>query len=214
MSALKLTHACFAAHFVKRRQSVEPFWHIYRQHYASDLPMKLMEHMVIGTLREEDQDAIDEQMQVVMQNDPYAREPVRHKSLKVHGDTPMNAESPGHLLTESYLTPPSLFYIRHHHPVPILSPKEVQEYKLTFDLTAYGKGTFEVTLEDLKKLPKTEITSTLQCSGNRRSGFNSHMRTSGTPWGQGKMSKALCMFVCLIVVHADHTSLASIRLAR
>ena len=77
--------------------------------------MKLMEHMVIGRLRDEDQEAIDEQMTDIMHEDPYAKEPVRHKALKVHSDTPMNAEAPSNLLTESYLTPPSLFYIRHHH---------------------------------------------------------------------------------------------------
>lgn len=148
-----------------------------------------MEHMVVGVLREEDQDVIDQKMEVLMEEDPYARDPIRHKALVVHSDTPMNAESPGPLLTRSYLTPPSLFYIRHHHPVPILSQKEVQEYKLEFDLSAYGKGVLEITLEDLKTLPKTEIVSTLQCSGNRRSGFNDHQRTSGTSWGQGERNR-------------------------
>lgn len=152
--------------------------------------MKLMEHMAIGRLRQEDQDAIDEQVSVLMEDDPYATEPVRHKALTVHSDTPMNAEAPTHLLTESYLTPQSLFYIRHHHPVPLLSQKEVKEYKLTVDLTAYGKGVWEVKLEDLKKMPKTEITSTLQCSGNRRGDFNSVARTSGTSWGQGAIGTA------------------------
>ena len=163
---------------------------MYRQHYASDLPMKLMEHMAVGRLREEDQDAIEEQVSVLMEDDPYATEPVRHKALTVHSDTPMNAEAPTYLLTESYLTPQSLFYIRHHHPVPLLSPKEVKEYKLTVDLTAYGKGVWEVKLEDLKKMPKTEVVSTLQCSGNRRGDFNTVARTSGTSWGQGAIGTA------------------------
>lgn len=152
--------------------------------------MKLMEHMVIGTLRDEDQDAVDKQMEKVMEDDPYAKEPIRHKSLKVHSDTPMNAEIPAHLITESYLTPPSLFYIRHHHPVPLLSQKEVNKYKIKVDLTAYGKGVMEIALEDLKKLPKTEVVTTLQCSGNRRGDFNSVMRTSGTSWSQGAVGTA------------------------
>ena len=152
--------------------------------------MKLMEHMAVGRLNEQDQDTIDEQVSVLMEQDPYATEPVRHKALKVHSDTPMNAEAPTHLLTQSYLTPPSLFYIRHHHPVPLLSQKEVKDFKLTVDLTAYGKGVWEVSLEDLKKLPKTEIISTLQCSGNRRGDFNSVARTSGTSWGQGAIGTA------------------------
>jgi sulfite oxidase len=170
--------------------AVEPFWYLYRQHYASDLPMKLMEHMIVGRLQESDQDAIEEKMALLMEHDPYAKEPLRHAGLIVHGDTPMNAETPANLLTQSYLTPASLFYIRHHHPVPLLSKKQEKNYKLTIDLSQYGKGTLELTMDELKKLPKTEITATLQCSGNRRSGFNDFMRTSGTPWDQGAVSTA------------------------
>jgi sulfite oxidase len=170
--------------------SIEPFWHLYRQHYASDLPMKLMEHMAIGRLAEADQEAIDEQMNVLEQDDPYAREPMRHKALIVHSDTPMNAEVPPRLLTSNYLTPSSLFYIRHHHPVPYLTEKQIRDFKLKVNLTAYGKGVLTLTLDELKKMEKVEVTATLQCSGNRRSGFNDLKRTSGTPWGQGAVSTA------------------------
>ena len=170
--------------------AIEPFWHLYRQHYASDLPMKLMEHMVIGRLNEADQEKIDEQLSVLEEDDPYAREPARHQALKIHSDTPMNAECPTHLLNKSYLTPNSLFYIRHHHPVPYLTEREVQNYKLKVDLSEYGKGVVSFSMDDLEKMPKTEVVATLQCSGNRRSGFNAFQRTSGTPWGQGAISTA------------------------
>jgi sulfite oxidase len=151
-----------------------------------------MEHMIVGRLREEDQEAIDEQMAVFVDTseDPYALEPLRHSALKVHSDTPMNAECPANQLTASYLTPSALFYIRHHHPVPYLKPAEVENYKVKVDLTEMGKGVVEVSLDDIKKLPKVEVTATLQCSGNRRSGFNQVMRTSGTSWGQGAISNA------------------------
>lgn len=150
--------------------------------------MRLMENMIIGKLDEKDQEAIDEQMEALMEEDPYAREPMRHHSLKIHSDTPMNAECPASRLTQSYLTPSALFYIRHHHPVPFLT--SIDDYKVKIDLTAMGKGIVEVSLEDIKKLPKVEVTATLQCSGNRRSGFNQVMRTSGTSWGQGAISTA------------------------
>jgi sulfite oxidase len=151
-----------------------------------------MEHMMVGRLREQDQEAIDDQMAELQETseDPYANEPIRHRSLRVHSDTPMNAEVPTHLLTKNYLTPASLFYIRHHHPVPRLTKKQVKNYKLTIDLTEMGKGVVEVSLEDIKKLPKVQVTATLQCSGNRRSGFNEVLRTSGTSWGQGAVSTA------------------------
>lgn len=151
--------------------------------------MKLMENMAIGTLAEADQDLVDDRMSELEKEDPYSKEPVRDPSLKVHSDTPMNAECPEEYL-QSYITPTSTFYIRHHHPVPLLTEKEIRHYRLKVDLSAYGKGIVEFSMEDLIEMPSSEITATLQCSGNRRSGFNEHQRTSGTPWGQGALSTA------------------------
>jgi len=182
--------------------SIEPFWHTYRQHFASDLPSRLMEHMVIGRLLEKDQVLIDDQMEVIYETseDPFEHEPVRHKALRVHSEHSMNAETPANLLTNCYLTPNSLFYIRHHHPVPFLTTDQVQSFALEIDLSAYApkndddegkKYITKYTLEDLKtKFPHTHVTATLQCSGNRRSGFNQFQRTSGTGWGQGAISTA------------------------
>lgn len=170
--------------------AIEPFWFLYRQHFASDLPMKLMEHMAIGRLNDEDQAAIDAGIEALEENDPYAKEPLRHKALIVHSDTPMNAEVPAHILQKNYLTPTSLFYIRHHHPVPYMTEKQIAEYKLKVDLSAYGKGVVELSVDDLKKMKSVDVVATLQCSGNRRSGFNAYKRTSGTPWGQGAISTA------------------------
>lgn len=98
--------------------AMEPYWHIYRQHFASELPLKLLQHMIVRRLDPKDQDEIDDQMELLheQEEDPYEHEPDRHRDLHVHGDTPMNAEVPTHLLTRSCLTPNSLFYIRHHHP--------------------------------------------------------------------------------------------------
>jgi sulfite oxidase len=177
---------------------VEPYWHLYRQHFASDLPMQLMEDLVIGTLDENDQEAIDEQMaKMVEENeDPYAHEPTRSELLIVHGDQPMNAEVPGEMLTSKYLTSSELFYIRHHHPVPILMQKEIDNFELEIDLSEFANSlglkdaSFKMTMEELKKLPKVEVVATLQCSGNRRGDMNSVKRTSGTSWSQGAISTA------------------------
>ena len=112
----------------------------------------------------------------------------------------MNAEVPTALLTKSYLTPSDVFYIRHHHPVPYLTEKQLHDFRLKVDVSALHKaatagqsgrknkrgdkkGVVSLTLEEIKKLPKCKVTATLQCSGNRRGGFNAFQRTSGTPWG-------------------------------
>ena len=189
--------------------AIEPYWYLYRQHFASDLPMRLMEHMAVGRLDEADQEAIDEQMEALEKDDPYAREPDRHPHLRVHSDTPMNAEVPTRLLTQSYLTPNDLFYLRHHHPVPFLTEKQLHDYRLKVDLTAYrGAGkVLKLSLDELKKLPKVTVTATLQCSGNRRGGFNAFQRTSGTPWGaSGSMEWSVCAVSSLSFGLTPHSS--------
>lgn len=167
--------------------AIEPFWYLYRQHFNSDLPMRLMERMAIGRLRDEDQEDIDEQMIVLERDDPYAHEPKRSPILRIHTDAPMNAEAPTKVLDQHYITPNDLFYIRNHHPVPSLTEKELRDFQLHIDLSSAAPGaggkTVSFTLDELKQMPKTEIIVTLQCSGNRRGGFNTHQRTSGTPWG-------------------------------
>jgi cytochrome b involved in lipid metabolism len=165
--------------------AVEPFWYLYRQHFNSDLPMRLMEHMAVGTLRYEDQKDIDEQMLVLELDDPYAREPVRNRLLRVHSDAPMNAEVPTQILSEHYITPNDLFYIRNHHPVPYFTEQQIHDFQLKVDLSGYNGdlGVVSFTLDQLKQMPKTELIVTLQCSGNRRGGYNAYQRTSGTPWG-------------------------------
>lgn len=71
-----------------------------------------------------------------------------------------------------------------------MTAEQVQNFELEIDLSAYGKGKKTFSLDELKKMPKTEVIATLQCSGNRRSGFNKFQRTSGTGWGQGAISNA------------------------
>lgn len=55
--------------------------------------------------------------------DPYSTDPPRHPALVVRKDKPFNAEPPMALLAESFLTPEPLFYVRHHHPVPVVDPR-------------------------------------------------------------------------------------------
>lgn len=183
---------------------VEPHWHLYRQHFATDLPQQLMEKMLIGYLDPTDQEKVDEDMENLTDSedgDPYAHEPVRSPLLIVHGDTPMNAEVPAEILEREYITPVSEFYIRHHHPVPMLSEKDIDAFQLEVDLSLLSNGhaskggdnqkrVAKLSLAQIKSLPKVEVTTTLQCSGNRRSGFNTLRGTSGTNWGQGAISTA------------------------
>ena len=47
------------------------------------------------------------------------------------------------------------------------------------------------TMAQLRELPKTEVTATLQCGGNRRGGLDAVRKTSGNAWGTGAISNAV-----------------------
>lgn len=119
-------------------------------------------------------------------NDPYKNDPLdRWQGFKFHSKKPCNAEPPESLLTQEWITPASIHYIRSHHPVPVVTNPE--NFTLKVDV---GEGKIHsFCLNDLKtKFPKTEIVATLQCSGNRRSNMNKVRNTSGSSWGQGAIS--------------------------
>jgi sulfite oxidase len=48
----------------------------------------------------------------------YEGDPQRHPSYLVHCFKPFNGETPHQLLSDSWLTPAELFYVRNHLPVP------------------------------------------------------------------------------------------------
>ena len=82
---------------------------------------------------------------------------------------PYDAETPQALLTENFLTPNDLFYVRNHLPVPEI---DSQEYQLQVGYEG-GSGDpakeLTLTLDDIKsKFPVHVMTATLQCAGNRR----------------------------------------------
>ena len=67
-------------------------------------------------------------LQVVFRNfekefyNAVAGDPKRHRALVINAATPFNAETPLELITESFITPADLFYVRNHLPVPIVDP--------------------------------------------------------------------------------------------
>lgn len=71
-----------------------------------------------------------------------------------------------------------------------MTTKQIQNFKLVVEIPGNKKNVASFTLDELKQMPQTSVVATLQCSGNRRSGFNKVQRTSGTGWGQGAISTA------------------------
>src|SRR5262249_41025918 len=86
-------------------------------------------------------------------------------------------------LMTSYLTPNDLFFVRHHW-VPTLPDKAA--WKLTVD--GEVSHPVEMTLADLKKLPKADGTSVLQCAGNGRGLFKPTV--PGVQWKYGAVGNA------------------------
>ena len=159
--------------------SVEPFWAIFANHNTVEI-QELLESMRIGNISEEDAAS-----SVDNESDPYAREPRRHKALKINGHKPFCAEPPPSLLVESFITPTELFYVRNHLPVP-----EVDLKTFALELNVEERTKKTLSFEDIKKYPKYTITSAIMCGGNRRSEMAEEKQLKGLSWGVGAIGNS------------------------
>ena len=55
-------------------------------------------------------------------SDPFAKDPIRLPIFQVNSSKPYNAEPPLAVITDSFITPNDLFYVRNHLPVPDIDP--------------------------------------------------------------------------------------------
>jgi sulfite dehydrogenase (cytochrome) subunit A len=96
---------------------------------------------------------------------------------------PPNYETPVALFREPY-TPNDAFYVRWHLNVPDL---DARAWRLRIGGPA-ASSTRDLSLADLKRLPKREVVAVNQCSGTRRGLFSPHV--PGVQWGYGAMGNA------------------------
>jgi len=171
--------------------SIEPFWKLYTQHTNSELPMKLLNEMRIGDMHPDDVAAA---AKLKDDKDPYKDDPDVNPIQVTHVVNPRNAEAPGLLLTESWITPPGLFFVRNHHPVPHFDEAALQKYEVEVGGMGVGPNSSVActfTLDDLKKnYKKKTVVSSIQCGGNRRAEMNPHGTTFGCPWEAQAISTA------------------------
>ena len=164
--------------------SLEPFWGLYAVHQKNAEVYSLLEEYRIGNLHPEDVKANEGLADV---HDPYILEPKRNPGLLVRTKKPFNAETPLQILATNFYTPNEWFYVRNHLPTPDLSAEEY-ELDIASDLQKL-ENTF--TLADLKsKFPKVEITSSIQCGGNRRAEMNQIKPIKGLTWEGGAIGNA------------------------
>lgn len=162
-------------------KSIEPFWRLYQLHVSRGNAAKILEPLLIGKL-----DPSDIQEPSGAEDDPFRQDPERHPALLFHSTKPCNAELPADLVLDNWITPNDLWFIRQHHPVPVIDPSK---YRVTVE--GLGMKALCLDLEDLRtRFLPYEVTATIQCGGNRRSEFNKLEETSGISWGCGAMSTA------------------------
>lgn len=166
-------------------KSLEPFWQLFPFHFSHAQVAALLQGMKVGKLDGNGASSTS----IVDSSNPFSNDPARHPALIVHSAKPCNAEVPATLLTENFITPAELWFVRHHHPVPVVERAE-EDFSLVVDARPAGGSVRNFSLAELRALPQRTIVATMQCSGNRRGDMNKVRPASGTAWGQGAVSTA------------------------
>ena len=112
----------------------------------------------------------------------FAQQIVAKDRLIVRSARPEDLETPVQLLN-SWITPNDLFYVRSHFYTPSL---DAPSWRLQVD------GDVEtpllLTMDDIRRMPSTTVTATLECAGNGRAFFNPPV--AGVQWERGAVGTA------------------------
>jgi sulfite oxidase len=163
-------------------KAIDPFWALFSIHQSAETKQLLTEYY-IGDLIPIEQDDSPVYTETGL-DQLFSNEPPRDASLKILAQRPFNAEAAMTSL-KSFITENKHFYVRHHLPVPLIDSKD---YKLEIEIP--GKKPIELSLDELKKLPKTTVMVTLQCAGNRRKEMHEVRPVKGLQWQNGAISNA------------------------
>lgn len=133
----------------------------------------------------------------------YSNEPTPTRLLSnyiVHCHTPFNAEPQLPLLVNSgQITPADVFFKRNHGPIPDIALDDhkifigvQQNPQYYFNAESPAVEWKQLSMHDImSKWPKTTITASLQCAGNRRDGLAAVKEVKGVIWGAGTTSTAV-----------------------
>lgn len=102
------------------------------------------------------------------------------RGMIVRSSRAEDVEMPLEGFLESYITPIDRFFVRSHHYVPAV---DLAAWRLQVN----GKvGTpISLTMDELKKLPRVELVSVLECAGNGRGLYEPSM--AGLQWTYGSV---------------------------
>jgi len=88
----------------------------------------------------------------------------KHPDFVVRQAHPFNAGPPPRLLSQSYITPTNLFFVRSHGDVPAV---DTHSYRL--HISGRVLRPLSLSLEDVQdNFEHVNVSATLQCAGNRR----------------------------------------------
>ena len=148
---------------------IDIYWNTYKQHQTNYV-LDLLKKYEIGELKDYKKEDFESE---------YENEPIReNKHQIVHKDEPYNAELKKSCMLNNYITPEKDWFTRNHHPVPDI---DMDSYRLVIN-----NGLFKY--DNIIHLKNSEITTTIQCAGNRRSELNDIEKTMRLPWGGGAIS--------------------------
>ncbi|BBY05082.1 sulfite oxidase [Mycobacterium noviomagense] len=108
-------------------------------------------------------------------------------AMIVHTRSPFNAEPRGSALARNEVTPVDIFYCRNHGPVP-----EIPVHAWRLEVDGLVTSPLSLSLPALQsRFDIHTVIATLQCAGNRRSGFNEiRAIVDEDLWGSGAISTA------------------------
>jgi DMSO/TMAO reductase YedYZ molybdopterin-dependent catalytic subunit len=102
----------------------------------------------------------------------------KHPTMIARSVRPPDFETPVALL-DSYLTPLDAFYVRSHMP----TPPQLDDAAWRLTVTGEAETPATLTLAELRQMPSTTVTVTLECAGNGRAFFDPPV--AGIQWQKG-----------------------------
>ena len=169
----KFANAHPGGDFIKQAAGgdVEPFWQKWAYHYHSPKVKQVLKEIRVGTLIDDVDVEVGKAIDVKKYGleNLYEHDPKRTMEHCVLTEKPFCSETKLEALKTSYLTPNSALYIRNHAPVPLDLDFETHELVFSREIMIDDEDVVAtVALKDMiKKHKQINITSVLQCAGNR-----------------------------------------------
>lgn len=123
----------------------------------------------------------------------------KRSGFLVRQEQPFNGGPPLDELGHRFVTPRDLFFVRNHGEVPAV---DVATFRL--EIKGEVERSLTLSLADLARYPRREVTATIQCAGNRRSELQRFRAIPHElPWGSEAVSNTVWGGVALADVLAD-----------